>query len=835
MLKIDLINKCKELGISNISNKNKAELLEILNNYQSNKNDNNNYEIMKFGDKEINLNAQQREIVTSHIDNNIRIIACAGSGKTTTIICRLKYLLDNGVNPEKILITTFNVDACQSIKIKIIELLGYMPKITIGTIDSISKKFYYQYQLGNTNKFLGVSEYASILLDTLTNKTNPKSKLILDKYDYLFFDEFQDINNIQFDILQEFYKNNCKITVIGDDAQNIYSFRGSNINYILNLEKYIPTLVSYYLVYNYRSSSEIINLANSSIKNNKNQLPKDMISFKGEAGILPIIKYYHDIHYQNKELIKHMVDLHYNKGLELDEICILSRNNYGLKIMEEDIEKYNQTATTYPLKYVSLISNNNQDVKPCLLEGHITLTSIHKSKGLEWKVVFIVGCEDKYFPSELDDISIEEERRLFYVAVTRPKNILYICFNSNNISRFIKEIDSQYYNFINFRNKFFEYQNSRNKKYVDSVTEMIEMLNEEDLKQLRNNKILDNIQVETIQLHESHQYHSEIDKYFLHMDYGQFIDRYISRLIGEKNIDSKGLIDKIANIVILAISLEQKYYKVYKKYENNFKCNIEYIKKSTSKCNYKHILEKGVDIKDYLEEIDYKDVNDVIYIVDKILECHIKDNIKINDIIVLPQNYLPENFKEEMLLSLKKFNNIENETDTIVSDIYKISLCSNIYEHRRRLLYKDVFDYFVRDKVIFKNIKDDYISRIIDNKLLCKYQIKSENYGIVGEIDLIDVTNKTIIDYKCSNSNTMKLEWYLQLLTYLSLIKVNKKKIQFEYLEIYNPLKGVIYRIDIKDWDKEVDLLEYLYQVREKKINRNKKVNTLDKYLFIDI
>jgi len=129
--------------------------------------------------------------------------------------------------------------------------------------------------------------------------------------------------------------------------------------------------------------------------------------------------------------------------------------------------------------------------------------------------------------------------------------------------------------------------------------------------------------------------------------------------------------------------------------------------------------------------------------------------------------------KEDMLISLKKFNNKEIKSEDIKQDIYKISLCSNIYDHRRRLLYKDVFDYFIENETIFKNIQEDYISRIIDNKLVCKYQIKSETYGIVGEIDLIDITNKTIIDYKCSSSNTMKLEWYLQLLTYLSLIKVN--------------------------------------------------------------
>ena len=858
VLKSDLINRCKQLGIGNISNKNKKELEEIIDNYfkthhnnsliknsnndsnnnlNTNINDNTQYQTMIFDKKEIKLNQQQFEIVTSNIENNIRIIACAGSGKTTTIICRLKYLLDKGVNPEKILITTFNVDACQSIKYRIVELLGYMPNLTIGTIDSISRKFYYRYKLGNQNNFLGVSEYASCLLDTL-NKKDDKSKMILDKYQYLFFDEFQDINTIQFDILQSFYQHGCKITVIGDDAQNIYSFRGSNIHYILKLETYIPDIQSYYLVYNYRSSEEIINFANSSIRNNKNQLPKDMISFRGKCGMIPIIKYYHDIHYQNRELIKHMVDLHYNKGLELDEICILSRNNYALKLMEEDIEKYNQETKDKKLNYVSLISNSNQDIKPTLLENHITLTSIHKSKGLEWKVVFLVGCEDKYFPSEIDEISIEEERRLFYVAVTRPKNILYICFNTNNISRFISEIKPQYYNFINFKSKYFDYLNSRNLKYFDSVTEMIEMLNEDNLKELRLKEIIPDIEIEKTKIHDSYQYQTEIDKYFLHIDYGQFIDRYISRYVGEKNIDSKGLKDQIANIVILAINLDFKYYKTYKKYENNFKCNIQYIKKTTSSINYKDILEKDVKDNDYLEYIDFSDISNITYIIQELLQCHINYKIRLEDIIVLPQNYLPANFKEEMINSLNKFKEPTNKTEDILEDIYKVSLCSNIYEHRRRLLYKDVYKHFIENRDILTDIKDKYISTIIENKLLCKYHIKSEEYKIKGEIDLLDITDKKIIDYKCSNSNEMKLEWFLQLLTYLALIKINKKKIKFEYLEIYNPLKGIIFKINISEWNKEKELLEYLYQTRENKINRNKKIKTvatLDKYLFLDI
>ena len=59
-------------------------------------------------------------------------------------------------------------------------------------------------------------------------------KIILNKFKYIFFDEFQDINDIQFKIIQMFHKNGAYINVIGDDAQSIYQWRGSNIDYILN-------------------------------------------------------------------------------------------------------------------------------------------------------------------------------------------------------------------------------------------------------------------------------------------------------------------------------------------------------------------------------------------------------------------------------------------------------------------------------------------------------------------------------------------------------------------------------------------------------------------------
>lgn len=113
-----------------------------------------------------------------------------------------------------------------------------------------------------------------------------------------------------------------------------------------------------------------------------------------------------------------------------------------MKKLEEEFEKSK-------LRYISLISDNDS-TKIKIIPNHICLTTIHKAKGLEWDVVFLIDCDDSKFPSEIDPIAIEEERRLFYVGITRPKTYLEITFTSNVISRFVGELPSQLYHFPKF-------------------------------------------------------------------------------------------------------------------------------------------------------------------------------------------------------------------------------------------------------------------------------------------------------------------------------------------------------------------------------------------------
>jgi len=95
-----------------------------------------------FGEKKINPNDEQQKIINEHPDKNILIVACAGSGKTTTILCRIKYLVDSGVPEASIILTTFTRDATNDMRNKLNLLFGRKTLIEIGTMDSIAKRMF---------------------------------------------------------------------------------------------------------------------------------------------------------------------------------------------------------------------------------------------------------------------------------------------------------------------------------------------------------------------------------------------------------------------------------------------------------------------------------------------------------------------------------------------------------------------------------------------------------------------------------------------------------------------------------------------------------------------
>ena len=752
----------------------------------------------------LNLDKFQQEVVKADIDKHIRIIACAGSGKTTTILCRIKYLIDAGVDPKRIILTTFNIEAADNLKKRLIQLLTKNLAMRIGTFDSISAYFYFRYF--KQDKFIGVNEYSNLLFEYLQSESG---KNILDLYDYVFFDEFQDINEIQFKIINEFYKAKKIITVIGDDAQNIYQWRGSNISYILNFDKIFENTITFKLENNYRSTPEIIALANNSIKNNTDQIEKNMLAHNPSCNKKPKIYKYKNSSEQAQSIIKHIISQQ-EKGINLDSSVIIARNNFSLKLFEEEIEIFNKKSNERKIDYIALISDNDKQASNQNYKNKLCLATIHKIKGAEWDIVYLIDLDDKYFPSDVSDIGIQEERRLFYVAVTRARKELFITFQSNTISRFIRELDRDLYEFPEYNDKYFSLQDERNVQFKIKVTEIIGLLNENDLQELRKLNIIPSFNPKEIKIHEATKIDKNIANNNLYADYGIYIDTYISRQFGLYNKKSGGLENSIANCVINSIQLNSLEFAIY----CEFKLQSKFL--LYSNLNHNEIESKILNIL-YNDDVSDNKISIVRNIIIKIFTKAKKINVKPHEIYITKTGFLPQEFNGQMK---KSYDEYTSEKEISRNDIYNISLCQNVYSNRKRLLYRNVFEYFDSNKDIYDNI-NIFVDKYKSHQLYSKYVINDNIQMISGELDLYDVDTKKIIDYKTSTSNLLQLDWILQLLAYTSLIRLNTK-FEVKYINIYNPLSGLELEIDISDWKFEKELLAKLIEVRNKSLDKEK-------------
>ncbi len=109
----------------------------------------------------------------------------------------------------------------------------------------------------------------------------------LQRYKYILVDEFQDTSDDNFELLKMLLPDNNKnLFVVGDDWQSIYAFRNARVEYIVNLEKYLPDITIHKLTINYRSFSEIVNTANKFIAINKFRTDKELKSHKGKGGVV---------------------------------------------------------------------------------------------------------------------------------------------------------------------------------------------------------------------------------------------------------------------------------------------------------------------------------------------------------------------------------------------------------------------------------------------------------------------------------------------------------------------------------------------------------------------
>jgi DNA polymerase III epsilon subunit-like protein len=393
--------------------------------------------VFYFGNKQVNLTSEQQKVAFEQLDKNILVVACPGSGKTTTIITRIKYLLDQGVPEESIILTTFTRNSANDMRDKLFDIMGYKTNIIVGTIDSISK-MYTDPEYANLDAVAGgeidVSEYSKRFLAMIQ-----KRPTFFSTFKYMFIDEIQDINEIQFNIIDMFYKNGVYIIGIGDDSQNIYEFRGSDIKYILNFQKHFKNSICHMLTNNFRSTPEICAVANASITKNTYKIDKKMVSGNGMSGEKPYVGTFNTTNEQYDFVVQKILN-YLHMGVKEEAICIMSPVNKPLLEINIVCKRHN----------LKTFYSNSQESQVNI--GNITLNTIHKSKGLEWQIVFLIGMTDQQNKNTIEFNKndkakqkklIEANRRLFYVGITRAKKNLYILDSSGDITRFVSEINSE--------------------------------------------------------------------------------------------------------------------------------------------------------------------------------------------------------------------------------------------------------------------------------------------------------------------------------------------------------------------------------------------------------
>ncbi len=288
-------------------------------------------------------------------------------------------------------------------------------------------------------KMQGLRDYVDQILDTIG--FFEKNKQYIPEFDNILVDEYQDVNAMQIQLLDLLMAKNPKANLfaVGDPRQSIFGWRGSDINYILGFRKKYPDAEVVNLIKNYRSHRKIVDFMNHSIK--EMNVPNLEAHNAGEAEI-KILDF--DLEETEHISVLNRIDALLKRGVSGDEIFVLARTNRQL----------NELSNKLKAAQISHVLKTDELKKPMVANpGDVTLATIHAIKGLEAEIVFVIGCNELNFPCKASDHPVieivktgmqeydkeEEEKRLFYVAISRAKEKLFLSYSGKKPTYFIND------------------------------------------------------------------------------------------------------------------------------------------------------------------------------------------------------------------------------------------------------------------------------------------------------------------------------------------------------------------------------------------------------------
>ncbi len=456
------------------------------------------------------LNHEQKMAVTASLDSHILVLAGAGCGKTTVLTKRIAFCMSLGIDPARICALTFTRKAAQEMVSRVRGLDGInqarLPLITTfhglglkilsesvgGTLNFCRLGYLgmprilsqhdrlkmltiasckYQRELLNVDLFgldsllaqrsvfeekqtflsdsqkqvltqiadrleklkreRGVWDFSDLITGLMQLfKKNPfLIKTYARRFDMVLVDEFQDTNPVQIKLLHCLLSNGSFLFAVGDDDQAIYGFRGADIRPTIEFCNYFKGAKILKLQTNYRSVPVILDTANRLFKDKNPAYRKVLISArytKKDNIMKPSVHRFESMEKLVLWVMSTAVGINRKKCIPVNEMAILFRVNQTLDWVNDQIKK--MSLSDYP-----------------------QLLTIHRSKGLEFPVVFLCDLEESVFPSyhlasskrigswlefvsslfkassrnAVIDCDWEEEKRLFYVAITRAQKYLY--------------------------------------------------------------------------------------------------------------------------------------------------------------------------------------------------------------------------------------------------------------------------------------------------------------------------------------------------------------------------------------------------------------------------
>lgn len=768
-----------------------------------------------FSHGSVTLNEEQYAIVTANPYEHQRILAAAGSGKTTTITARIAWLLTNArVTADQIVLLTFSRNAAREMLHRVKRLVGQV-SLWAGTFHALANTVIKQYVASDDpskNSFLFVDELPVRWMQWMRTE---KGRKWVGKIRYIVVDEFQDINAIQWRLLETMRHIGARMIIVGDDAQNIYTWRGSSTGFLLDFHRLIRGVSDYQLKQNYRSTEAIVAVANRVMRGIPTLPWKEHMVANKKGGIKPEVLFFWRPGDEYGWVAKSIWEI--KQRHPTATIAVLARNNVDLYRAEEVLLQ-NAVKTRF-----LVMERQDGDHQESAKQGVVDLATFHGSKGLEWDYTFLISLSDDSLPNRKSPIEIIGERRLFYVAVTRARQRMFLTYHGNErcLTRFVREIGYQlltFHGLAKYALSEFEIEGA-----AMSLQGMLDCLDGDEWQQVRNIGILPWKDEELPPISEQSLFPKgeswKMPSWTDPKDFEAFLRLWIKRCIMEIRGWSEPYKDPLRERMIFTIRIFQEDLEFWSQWKDEFNQMVKFFFTDTKRMPP---AEFG-DVQGWAEKYgipwSQKELVNATSILAKLrgqLRPLRFEEYSLEEFTIGPVNcVVPSEYRTDVLRSWRKFVKSSLNWREILLDIWRLACLEQVAEGRTAGLYRaaamvdhiqDCIPFLERLETVIRDILEDDEATSAD--ITVNPQVVPEGAAPVSCDILI---GKRLIRI-CGERRPDMYSWTESWLTAYLFVSCGFCK-PIEQIQILHPFHGKLWSYNCNDLSRARYLYEFLKNV----------------------